>query len=600
MEKLYDVQFDVIGDDVTTHMYYRSDCVLFSDGQGGKILPEHVNFDFFTYYNSLSINKWRTYTTLEEFSLIIEAKGMFELHLFGHYQGKNGSIKKEYISRQKIVADKQSKIVVDIPADIFSTVVGFSIYPLKESKLYSAYYAVKTDGLCGNSVNVSLITTTYKKEEYINRNIRLLNNQLFSNEFFADAYHWFIIDNGQTIDKNLENENISIIYNKNIGGAGGFARGMIESVSNTKFTHVLLMDDDVIISVESFKRLYFLLKYIKDEYEGNFISGAMLKMEEPNMQHEDIGVFDSDGSHHPAKRLLDLNTWDSIVINEEYKFSNDKHYYAGWWFCCVPSKYVRNDNLPLPIFVRGDDVEYSLRNHPGFITINGICIWHEGFEGKFSAALELYQVERNDLIVCSMLDELNDVDVIGRIERLFWEELYKFNYLGASLLLDAIEDYLKGPDYVFSLDGEKIMKEKKKQDNVLEPMTDSVSDLLKCGKNIYDWVPVKKIRKFVYDYTYNGQARIPQILLKKQTSIIPYGWGYNPGRMCLCNKIIAVDLYGKKYTVFIKKRKVFKELLRRHHTLINHYNNSYISVSEKYKACRSNYLSVNAWNAIIN
>lgn len=87
----------------------------------------------------------------------------------------------------------------------------------------------------------------------------------------------------------------------------------------------------------------------------------------------------------------------NIVANENYSFNVDDAY-AGWWYCCIPVEHIEDRGLPLPVFVRGDDVEFSLRNKPGFIALNGICIWHVGFAGKFNAAMELYQVHRNSLL----------------------------------------------------------------------------------------------------------------------------------------------------------------------------------------------------------
>lgn len=595
MEKLYDIQFKVPIDDITTYMYYRSKFAIFSDMENNHILKKKFNYDFFTYYNSLSIGKWRTFTRLKDFFLVLKAKGDFELHVFGHYRQKNGVIKKEYLMQSKMNAKDVTEFVIPIPRSIQSSVVGFSIYPHKKTKIVEAYYGVDMTGIEVNNINVSLVTTTFKKEAYVEKNIDLINQYIFSDENYASHFHWYIIDNGQSMDSSLQTEHITIISNPNVGGAGGFARGMIESIRDGKYSHVLLMDDDVRMTPESIKRLYLLLKFVKEKYAGRFISGAMLKMEEPNVQHEDVGVFDVDGRHRPAKNTLDLNYWDSVVINESELFDDGRHYYAGWWFCCIPAKYVTDNNLPLPIFVRGDDVEYSLRNNPGFITMNGICIWHEGFEGKFSAAMEFYQVERNELIIESLYEDLQDVDVIGRIEKFFWEEIYKFNYKGATLLLDSLEDYLKGPDYVFALDGAQVMKDKKEQDNQLEPLTGDVRALIPYD-TLYNWDPVKgKLRKFIYDYTCNGQFRIPKIFCRNGLGVIPYGWGYFQSKMCLVDTIYAVDLRSETYCIYKKNRAQFRKLRARHKILINRFFNENDYLKKAYKDAFAKEISIEAW-----
>ncbi len=62
-----------------------------------------------------------------------------------------------------------------------------------------------------------------------------------------------------------------------------------------------------------------------------------------------------------------------------------------------PMKIVTPENLPMPIFIRGDDLEYGLRNMKTLILMNGICVWHEPFENKYSSFLEYY-IMRNQLI----------------------------------------------------------------------------------------------------------------------------------------------------------------------------------------------------------
>ena len=61
--------------------------------------------------------------------------------------------------------------------------------------------------------------------------------------------------------------------------------------------------------------------------------------------------------------FLDINEYDfncdeEILYNEIEEHSD----YSAWWYCCMPMRVVREDNLPFPLFIRGDDVEYGLRN----------------------------------------------------------------------------------------------------------------------------------------------------------------------------------------------------------------------------------------------
>lgn len=553
--------------EVTKHMYYRSNVDIWETEMETYRLAAGNYYDFFTYFNALSYEKWNKFTNVEQLYLVLEIKGDFVIELFGHYKN-NGSYEKEWFTRTSKSFKERQIIVLPYTKESKCTVTSYGIMANSDVEIFDAYYAAKVEEKNICTPDIALVTTTFKKEEYVLRNVELLSENLFKDSAFKEHFHWNIIDNGRTLDTKIADENISIIQNPNLGGAGGFARGMYESLlQNRNYTHILFMDDDVMFMPESFKKLYMLLSLVKEEYKERFISGAMLKMGQPNIQHEDVGLLNEMGYHEAAKPNLDLNLWNSIVDNESYTFEKG-HYYAAWWFCCIPVGIGRLDNLPLPIFVRGDDVEYSLRNKAQFITMNGLCIWHEGFEGKFSATMEFYQVERNELVVALLHDSLANVDVLGRIQKLFWEEMYKFNYRGASLLLDAVDDYLKGPEYVFSLDGEKVMKEKKALDNQPVALTDEVKSKINW-ETLYAYETLPKCKKFVYDHTCNGQMRIPEIFIRKNSfGVIPYGWGYFQSKMCMVKKIYAIDGAAQKYVVFKKDRKKFKELNDRYNMLM--------------------------------
>ena len=116
MEKLYDIQFDeTFGNEIMQYMYYRSNCPIFEEPGEGHRLQKNNNYDFFTYFNSLSIEKWRTYTRLKKFYLVLEIKGDFELFVFGHYKLSTGAIVKEYYCKQRIVSEDREQCIIEIP-----------------------------------------------------------------------------------------------------------------------------------------------------------------------------------------------------------------------------------------------------------------------------------------------------------------------------------------------------------------------------------------------------------------------------------------------------------------------------------------------------
>mgnify|MGYP006976954123 FL=1 len=111
----------------------------------------------------------------------------------------------------------------------------------------------------------------------------------------------------------------------------------------------------------------------------------MLRIDKPNMQVESGASWNA-GDLISNKANLNMNvTWDCLFNEiEEYTEFN------AWWYCCFPMDVVSEENLPLPIFIRGDDLEYGLRNMKHLILMNGICVWHEPFENKYSSFLILH------------------------------------------------------------------------------------------------------------------------------------------------------------------------------------------------------------------
>lgn len=78
-----------------------------------------------------------------------------------------------------------------------------------------------------NNVRIAINICTYKREQYLTKNVAKLLASEFFNEgsSFYGGLHIFIVDNASEISLD-ENESVHLIYNKNNGGAGGFQRGL--------------------------------------------------------------------------------------------------------------------------------------------------------------------------------------------------------------------------------------------------------------------------------------------------------------------------------------------------------------------------------------
>lgn len=575
-------------------MHYRGKSVIVEE-DSCYILRGKNKYDFSTYFNSVSVEKWKCYTYAEKLFLELEAEGSFCIQLVGYYVNDYGKVKKEILKTARFDLKEREKIAVRIPDHADASVVSFQMETDTNTRVYDAWYVTSVDSEKVHKPYITLVTATYKKEEYVRQNIKLLESTILRESAYRDCFSWKIIDNGRTLNlSECSSNKIRIYHNKNVGGSGGFARGIIETINDEhESTHVLLMDDDVVMSPDSFRRVSALLSIIKPEYSDCFISGAMLELSEKNIQYEDIGFFGKYGEHGPVKPGYDLKKTTDIVKNEKILVEG-LHQYCGWWYCCIPMTTARSDNLPLPLFVRGDDVEYSIRNHARFIAMNGICIWHEGFGGKFSGALELYQVIRNDLILTAVNDrETEDIRLLDRIKWLFWQELYKFNYRGAGLLLDAVEDFLNGPEFIINLDAEQCMREKKERDNIMHPITPDMEALINY-KDLFVHESMNRLKKFIYDHTCNGQ-RLPMFLCTSKSGIIPQGVLYFQNKMFLTKENYAIDCVNRTFARYERHRTEYRKLRKRFKDVFDRYGKENQVVRQRYVEAAVEWRSLEFW-----
>ncbi|GEM_PF-126234 len=611
--------------EVTKNMYYRSaGRIIFGKSEEEKTTSySFINnnfYDFFTYFNAFSLEKWKKYTYVDNVYLRLEVKGAFDINLFGHFKSKVG-YQKEWLGEYSFDIAEKEEIIIKYPKGMQSSLISFGINARRDFKIFKAGYVTEVDMSKVNNPLISMVTTTFKKESFIERNIELLSEQLLEEPEYKDNFYWYIIDNGRSVvpPDDLD-EHIKIIPNPNVGGAGGFARGQMESIrGDGDVTHILFMDDDVVFIPDSFKKLCNFLKVIKDEYKDYFISGAMLKTGQPNIQHENTGWLNNLGNNESLNTNFDLNLWDVIINNEEINDSIPNRF-AAFWFCCVPTTVATLENLPLPVFFRGDDIEYSLRNKAKIITMNGLCIWHEGFEGRFSASLDFYLTVRNKLMLCAINEHLNEIDMIGNIVDNFWEEMRKYDYKGASFFLDAVEDFLKGPDFYKKTNGEANMKEKKAQDNKLkpinpeirakidferlyqaEPLSDSDMEKYEETCNLQDTADTKKASSTgnVNEKTMYGSKSGFGKYNKKKIGVIPYGWGTWPSKVYKMDEVIAVDWANDTYIIYKKDKDEYERLKKRFETIIKNYEKKGEKIIQEYKDARAELSGEKFWKAYL-
>jgi galactofuranosylgalactofuranosylrhamnosyl-N-acetylglucosaminyl-diphospho-decaprenol beta-1,5/1,6-galactofuranosyltransferase len=261
------------------------------------------------------------------------------------------------------------------------------------------------------------------------------------------------------VEKALDGR-LRYIRQPNLGGAGGFGRGMYEvtEVSHADHANVLLMDDDVLCDPEIAIRL---TSFANRTAEPTIVGGQMLRLLHPT--HLFAGAEYADFSQLRPGRVVDNALDDVDLLAEEVDEDGmatgkvnrgDRRVdadYNAWWSCLIPSEIVTQLGYPLPLFFQWDDVEYGYRARAkGFatVTLPGAGLWHADFDWKDADKWNEYFALRNAMIVTALHSEVAPGQLARVLVARVMRYLLSMQYGLAATLLQATEDFLRGPEFL--------------------------------------------------------------------------------------------------------------------------------------------------------
>lgn len=183
---------------------------------------------------------------------------------------------------------------------------------------------------------------------------------------------------------------------------------------------------------------------------------------------------------------------------------------------------VRGDNLPIPLFLHHDDIEFGIRNqNAGIVFLNGFGVWHKGFELTFPGVNTYYDV-RNTLITTALTQpEKSRWEIVKWVWKRITVSVIEFRYGEMKLVYQAFRDFCKGPEWMYRVDAEKLnnwLREQIKMgtlENLKKELTqeeyDRISRHIQMYKDSYGiqdikgyFSPARKMAKFVKKATFNG------------------------------------------------------------------------------------------------
>lgn len=311
------------------------------------------------------------------------------------------------------------------------------------------------------NISLTIVTCTYLRESEVLTNVRAI----CADEELATSVRTVVADNGGTLRPEDLPEGVKLSPGPNLGGAGGFSRGMLEAVREGA-THILLMDDDVHLDPESLLRCLVRLRLGPVQ---TALAGVLLDVERPTLVLE-AGALMSEGSPllvHPGLTGTDLASPEGL----DRLLNSRALDYGGFWLFAFPASVVQETGALQAFFLKGDDVEFGLRLarasiHPTLLF--GAGVRHPGFTNSFSLPKRYYWV-RNMLAVECLHGIRDGRTVAASLVREAMAELRRLRYAHLEALVLGLEDFLRGPRYLESVDNASLFRDLQCRERTLTP-----------------------------------------------------------------------------------------------------------------------------------
>ena len=404
-------------------------------GPGGVL-----SFD--TYFNGFYAEPWFRHTALRSLTLEIEIEGRAIVRIKRH------ALNHVAILHEEIAGPGLVRIAVPCPT------VNFRQHGLLTLELAAAGEAFSfqrgawtTEDVPRHAIGLGVVFCTFNRVEHVGRLLATIGAESAVQRCLTRV---FVINQGEP---DLAQQpamapgvaaiggKLRIIEQANFGGAGGFTRGLLACLDAPDITHAVLLDDDLEIEPDTLLRMAAFFAFCKRDL---VLGGHMLDQLHPTMLYEAGAVIvDRHWTMMPQHFGLNLTETDNLQsLAQPYAV-----HYNGWWCCGIPLAVLREHGLPLPCFIRGDDLEFGLRLHErGVPTVPmpGMAVWHEPFYLKLGG-WQLYYETRNMLAAQAINRGLDRGGLVRRMARQVIVHLLTYRYFSTALVLDGIEDFLAGP-----------------------------------------------------------------------------------------------------------------------------------------------------------
>lgn len=358
-----------------------------------------------TFFNAFPAAYWRRWTSVKTVRFEATVQGNSKISVF---RSTGRGLIYPVSTKTTTASESETRVCIDVPMTglMDGGYFWFDAESLDGSvTIADATWSVPREvRTAKHETTLSIAITTFNRASYCMDQLRTIAGASALRERLDTVY---CTDQGSDLVKDQKDfdevadnlgEQLTYIQQANLGGSGGFSRGMYETAKAGDSDFVLLLDDDAISEPESILRAIQFSDYT---VRPVLVGGGMFHLDNRTMLY-------TQGERINAQRMW-MYPSKSMGYNHDFSVeplrdSPDRHQridedFNGWWMCLIPIAVVKKIGLSMPVFIKFDDIEYGLRaKKAGFPTVclPGVAVWHQAWHDKDPArSWEEYFTERN-------------------------------------------------------------------------------------------------------------------------------------------------------------------------------------------------------------
>lgn len=434
-------------------------CDSFSiTGRTSLTLNDRGHMSGCTFFNAFPASYWRRWTAVKTVRFTVSIVGNAKISVF-RSTGR-GLI---YPVAERVVQTEDSAVSVCVDVPMVGLMDGGYFWFDAESldgpvTVTDAAWAVpRSARTAEHDTSMSIAITTFNRAAYCMNQLRAIAGSSALRKRLDTVY---CTDQGSDLVCEQEGfteisadlgQQLTYIQQANLGGSGGFSRGMYETVKAGDSDFVLLLDDDAVSEPESILRSIQFSDYT---IRPVLVGGGMFHLDNRTMLYTQGERINPQRMWMYPSKSMGYNHDFSV---EPLRDSPDRHQridedFNGWWMCLIPVAVMKKIGLSLPVFIKFDDIEYGLRaGKAGFPTVclPGVAVWHQAWHDKDPArSWEEYFTERNRWIAALLT--YPDTPPRMLLETLYGDASLGLRFVYSAMALHhmALKDIMRGPQYL--------------------------------------------------------------------------------------------------------------------------------------------------------